>query len=206
MTRALAAVVFLLLALPAVAQDAAELARNQAIAETDARLDAIKANIETGRAGDVRAAEDELRRLLRGSRERLGPVNRAIADVQESLGRLGPAPKEGEPPESDPIAARRQTLGARLSLLQGQRTRILANIDDAGALLGELSARRLALVYSEVMKRESTMLSPSLWRASVASAEATTAKIGAYFDDWRRQRADGAGVVAGLAALAAAFL
>lgn len=204
------ALIFLLLSLafasPSIAQDNADAARDREIAAVDATLDKIRNEVDAGDTVDVRETENRLRELLRDSRKRLGPVNRALENAGQGLGQLGPPPKEGELPESEPLAQRREELRLRISSLQGQRTRILSNIDVETSLLTTLSARRVALLYRNLLERESSVLAPKLWAESVAAANELLAKVQRYFNAWGRTDPGGLGLLMRLASLAGAFL
>lgn len=204
------ALIFLLLSLafasPSFAQDKADAAREREIAAVDAVLDKIREEVDAGETVDVRETENQLRELLRESRERIGPVNRALENAEQGLSQLGLPPKEGEPPESEPLAQRREELRTRISSLQGQRTRILSNIDDETSLLATLSARRVALLYRNLLERDSSLLAPKLWARSGAAATELSAKAQRYFRVWGKADADGLGLYMRLATLAGAFL
>ena len=188
----------------AQAQDEDFAAREREIAVTDRALADIRSDLDADRLDDVRAVEDRLRSLLAESRERLRPVNRGLEGLEQSIELLGPAPKDGEAPESEPLATRRADLRASISELQGQRTRILSNIDEAGSLLGSVSTRRLALLYSDLAERRVSLFSPALWANGAAGFATIGAKMSAYFSDWSRA-ADARTLLLRVAILFAAF-
>lgn len=184
---------WLALGLSAVfAQSVALDRRDAEIDAVDGRLADLRAEIESESFDDAHELEEELRAIMRGSRERLAPVSRRLSEVEHSLTQLGPRPGEGEPPEVATIAERRTALQIEARALEGQRTRILANIDEAGLLLGVLSAKRLALLYARLADYERTLFSPALWREAAAGAGGLSSKVGRYFSDWSgRQTGDG---------------
>ena len=196
----------ILLASPAGAQENPDVVRDGEITATDRALDSIRREVEASAAIDVRETEPRLRELVRESRERLAPVNRALDSATQSLAQLGPAPKEGEPPESEPLAERRDELRARISLLQGQRTRILSNIDNATSLLATLSTRRVALLYQNLLERGTSLLSPKLWADGGLGLSALVDKSAQYLAVWTGKDAGGLGLPARLGLLAGAFL
>lgn len=191
---------------PAGAQDKADVARDRQITATDRALDAIRSDVEASAAIDVRATEGRLRALVRESRERLAPVNRTLEGASQSLAQLGPAPKEGEPPESEPLAQRRDELRARISLLQGQRTRILSNIDNATSLLAALSTRRVALLYQNLLEREASLLAPARWSEAAGGLSTLVDKSAQYLAAWSGKDTAGLSLPARLSLLAGAFL
>ncbi|MBY0422620.1 MAG: mechanosensitive ion channel, partial [Parvularculaceae bacterium] len=99
---------------------------------------------------------------------------------------LGPAPKSEDPPEAPALAKERATLGARLGELRGQRTRLVAAIDDASAALARLSREELQRRYAGLLVQDAPLISPSLWREAAAEAGGFAAKVSAFLDDWRR--------------------
>lgn len=176
----------------AFAQPSALERRDAEIAAADDRLAGIRAEIEADAFDDPRDLEEELRDIMRASRDRLAPVAKRLAEVEHSLTQLGPRPGENELPEAAALAERRESLETDTRSLQGQRTRILANIDEAGALLGALSAKRLSLLYSRLAEHERMLASPALWREAAAGAGELSSKVGRYFSDWSgRQTGDG---------------
>lgn len=178
--------------LPVAAQDKTDAARDREIAQVDLALEAIRDKVDEDGAVNVRETEQRLRELIAESRSRLTPVVKALETAEQSLDQLGPAPAEGEPPESEPIAERREELRRKISVLQGQRTRILSNIDEAGALLASLSARRVAFLYRNLLQSETPLLAPALWREGAQAAGAVVERSAAYFSAWRSR--DGAGL------------
>ncbi|HPE30525.1 MAG TPA: mechanosensitive ion channel [Parvularculaceae bacterium] len=188
------------------APDPADAARDKEIAATDIVLDKVRKNIDAGDTLDVRDTERELRELLHESRSRLSPVNRALDSAEQSLGQLGAAPKEGEPPESEPLAARREELRQRISSLQGQQTRILSNIDEAASLLAAVSARRVALLYGNLIESGTSLASPTLWKEGFAAARNVWSQAATYFSDWAANDKDGLSLLARVSLLVLAFL
>jgi small-conductance mechanosensitive channel len=204
--RLFGALLALFLALPAArAQADRDAAREREIAATAEDLRAWSEDLRDGVA-DPEAFERKLRGLIAAARAELGPVETALNRAEDGLAALGPAPKEGEAPESPAIAAERAAFNRQIALLRGQRTRILANIDSATELLGEMSERRLRDRYREILKREAPLTAPSLWLRTADEASALSAKIGGYFDSWTEARGrDGEGALS-VALMAAAFV
>jgi small-conductance mechanosensitive channel len=204
------AIIFLLLCLvftlPVGAQENADAARDREITAVDGVLDQIRNEVNDGGTIDVRETENHLRELLRESRARIGPVIRALENAEQGLSQLGPPPKEGEPPESEPLAERREELRLRISSLQGQRTRILSNIDNETSLLATLSARRVALLYRNLLQRQSSLLTPILWSGSAAEASALAEKFQHYFVTWGKADTAGLSLLMRLTLLFGAFL
>ena len=210
--KPLAAIALFALALfgGAAAQDDADRAREAQIDIASGRLSILAQDLREDGVDDPVAFERELRRIIKEARGRIGPVQDSLARANDSLSLLGPAPKEGEPPEAAALAAEREALNTRISYLRGQQTRILANIDTSAALLGELSGRRLRDLYRNIVRRDAPLFLPELWRDAAAETQSVTAALRRHLSKWTDGRADAGGVflnVAGLvAAMAASFL
>ena len=202
---ALTLALMIALAAGAMAQDSADRARDQEISVASRELGALARDLRENGVDDPDAFERNVRSIMRESRARLGPVADALRRAEDSLGLLGPPPKEGEPAEADAVARERAQLTERISYLRGQRTRILANVDEATLLLGDLSERRLRDLYRNVLRRETTMLSPELWRAAAGENAALTQSFSRYFGKWSDNRAGRGGLWLNLLGLGAAF-
>jgi len=188
------------------AQDSPE--REESIAAAERALSEIRGALEAGEADDVPAIESDLRGIIGDSRRRLAPVASEIRTAERSLEQLGPAPKEGEPAEAAPVAELRRSLLADMSRLQGQRTRSLAHIEDAGAMLAELSRRRLGLLYGSLAERGHGLSDPRLWRDGASGLTALAAGASGYVDRWleRQDRQSRIGAYPSLALIGAAIL
>lgn len=149
----------------------------------------VRAALEDGELDDATRLETRVRRLRDASRERLLNLDREIASVRTQLDALGPAPGEGEPPESEDLAAQRNALAGDLSRLTGQRTLVNANVIEANDLLGRISATRVQSFYGRLIERSPSPLSPSVWRPALAGAVDTAEAIGDFFDEGAREAA-----------------
>ncbi len=189
----------------AVAQDDRDRTRDkdiasatQALARLSLAFDRAEIDDDAGFASDVRAAVDASRILL-------PPVETALRRAEESLALLGPAPKEGEPAEAAILAKDRKTLTERVAYLQGQRTRILANIDEGARLLAALSQQRLEARWRRILRRDAPLIAPSLWSNAAAESTALSGKAGAYVARWKESRSGEGGALLAAAAIGAAF-
>lgn len=210
--RTLIAILFALFALAGavVAQTGEEIAREREIAAAAASLDELTTELRKGGASDPDKFEAGVRDLIAGSRARLSPVEAAVKRAEERLALLGAAPKEGEPPEAASVAREREAINKDLVFLRGQRTRVLANIDAATALLDEFSAQRLSERYKRIARRGPPLVSLTLWSDAAKQTGAFARAVGAHFASWRSaQEKAGAPYlsIAGLiGAIAASFL
>jgi small-conductance mechanosensitive channel len=203
---ALAAAFGLLAALSAAAADPVD-DRDRALADSERELASIRRDLAAGEAADVGAVERMLREAITDQRSSLAPIAVDLRDVERDLEQLGPAPAENALAEAAPIAERRKALGASLARLQGQRTRALGQIDDASAMLAELSRRRLALLYRSLAERGPPLFAPRLWRDSSAGAAEVAQAAAAYIDGWlERRESHSLGAYASLALIGAAIV
>ncbi|MEO1252445.1 MAG: DUF3772 domain-containing protein [Pseudomonadota bacterium] len=182
----LIAIWFALVSHPAAAQD------NRAGAIDDAReaLETISEEIDTAGGAEIDALEEQLRDVRDRSRERLADVEREISELESRLEPLGPAPAEGEPPESEAVAQERAALNEELSRLNGERTRINANIITANDLLAMASTSRIQRLYSELATRGPSPLSPSTWVNAAAPAASAAESVAGHFRKWLDAKAD----------------
>jgi len=187
------------------APDDADRARDAEIEVATSRLTVLAQDLREDRVDDPVAFERGLRWIIKEARGRTGPVRDLLGRSDDSLSLLGPAPKEGAPPEAAAIAAEREALNTRISYLRGQQTRILANIDTGAALLGELSGRRLRDLYRNVVRRDAPLALPTIWRDAAAEAQSVSAALQRHLGKWTASRADAGGVFLNVAGLAAAI-
>ena len=162
--------------------------RMAAIDEARAEFAELRETIEADAFDDPAALETRLRSLRDSSRERLAAINREIDALRSQIDALGPAPGEGDPPESADLAAERAALNEEFARLNSQRTRVNANIIEAGDLLARISGARIQSLYDRLTTRGPSPLDPAVWRPALQSASATADKIGAYFENWAARK------------------
>lgn len=179
----IAAVMLAGLSLAAAQDDASE-----AIDAVQAEYAEIRTALEANTIESPGAVEERLRALRDQSRNRLAAVEREIANVRAQLSPLGPAPKEGEPPESEELASQRATLNQELGRLTSRRTRIAANISEANDLLARISTSRIQSLYERLLTREASPLTPAIWGPALQSAGEVWNRTGAYFDAWSERK------------------
>lgn len=96
------------------------------------------------------------------------PLKATLADVDERLAALGPAPKPGAPPEAGTIAHDRRTLTGLHVALDAQIKRgdlLLVEADQLGEVLAGL---RVDSFSRRVGMRSQSVLSPGFWAAAAA--------------------------------------
>jgi small-conductance mechanosensitive channel len=187
------------------AQDAEVSAREKEIVAASRALRQIASDVASADPSDISKRDDEIRDIIAGSRERLDPVNSAVQAASDSLSLLGPAPKEGEPPEAAAVADERAAINERLTVLRGQRTRILANIDEATALLTEISKGRIKTFYSSLLTKAQPLFAADIWTQSFAQGNKLADDFRAYFTRWSAQSGDEKSILLKISALLAAF-
>ncbi len=161
-------------------------AASRAIAE-------VRATVESDTIDKPGALETQLREIRDGSRSRLALIERELESNRAQIELLGPAPGENDPPESEFLAAERTTLEQARAQLNGQRTRVLANIFESGELLTRLSGVQVGALYRSLVERGATPLSPAVWGGALNSANAVVGRVSKYFANWS-DRKTGEGV------------
>ncbi|MEK7265947.1 MAG: mechanosensitive ion channel domain-containing protein [Pseudomonadota bacterium] len=193
----------------ASAQTSDEMAVEAEIAAAARQLDAFTYDLRDDGVDAPAQFESDVRSLIASSRKRLEPVEASLKRSEERLALLGPAPKTGEPAEAAPVASDRAAINAQISYVRGQRTRIIANIDAATALLDEYSAQRLGARYKRLTRRGPPLFSFALWDAAAVQAGELTRTAATHFAEWRTtqsERRDGLVSIGGMIAAVAATL
>ena len=166
----------------------------------------IRAAIEEDAVDDPTAYEVELRDMRTQSRQRLAAIEREIEATRAQIELLGPAPGENDPPESEIVADQRGELETERARLAGERTRVLANIYEAGELLARLSGAQVGALYRQLAERGATPLDPNPWSLAWSSMREVSGRIGAYFDAWGENRSGGGALGRSLAIIAGALV
>ncbi|PQA86723.1 mechanosensitive ion channel domain-containing protein [Hyphococcus luteus] len=175
----------------AVPSALAQTGRTADIEKASRTIVETRAAINEGAIETPSAYEDRLRELRLKSRDRLSAIENELEGVRAQIDILGPAPGEAEPPESDLVSEQRSKLEAEQARLNGERTRVLANIYESGELLAQLSGAQVEALYKRLTKRGPTPLAPQQWALAWSSAKEVAGRIGAYFSDWGARRGEG---------------
>ncbi len=174
---------------PAAAQDS----RSNDIEAASREIAVIRSAINDDQVDAPASVESQLRNLRDKGRQRLTSIERELEAVRSQIELLGPAPGENDLPESDFIAGERSELESQRARLNGERTRVLANIYESGELLARLSSAQVGALYRSLLKRDASPLDPSLWSTAWTSAQTVSGKIGRYLTHWgETKRQDGA--------------
>lgn len=198
---ALAAFLMVLLAMTIVVAQEDRVAQIEAATE---EISALRSAIADGDA-DVAAAEARLRELRQEARQRLTGVNQELDTVRDQLSALGPAPGEGDPPETADLAEQRAALNETLARANSQHVRINANIAESNQLLAEIANERVLSLYERLFSRGASLVSPALWSSAVSSAGDVADKTGRYFADWAQDKRESNQLGAAIAAITVAF-
>ncbi|GJL93471.1 mechanosensitive ion channel family protein [Hyphococcus sp.] len=175
----------------AAANGAAQSDRTSAIDAASRAIGVIRTAINQNNVDDADAVESQLRDMRDQGRLRLADIERELEISRTQIDLLGPAPGENDPPESDFIANERSTLEKQRAQLNGERTRVLANIYEAGELLTRLSGERVGALYRSFGERGASPLAPPQWSAAWSSASAVSERIGRYFNQWSARKSEG---------------
>lgn len=189
----------------ACAQDDRDAAREKEIAASALALRGLASVLENEGVDDAGAFTKDVREAADASRTLLAPAEAALKRAEESLALLGPAPKEGDPAEAATLAAERQSLAGRVAHYQSQRTRILANVDEGARILAALSQQRLEARWRRILRRDATLVAPSLWSRAATEAAVLGGKVGGYFERWSAGRKAEGGALFGAVSIGAAF-
>ncbi len=183
--RGLLALALLLCALPMAA---AQPDRTAQIEEASRAIAEVRTALNADAVETPSLYEDQLRALRLESRDRLAAIEHELEEVRAQIDILGPAPGENEPAESELVAQERGSLETERARLNGQRTRVLANIYESGELLARLSGAQVGALYSRLAERGPTPLEPQQWTLAWASARDVAGRIGGYFSNWGSER------------------
>ncbi len=190
--RFLLALVFLfVLEAHALAQGGQSSDRASDIESASRTISDIRTAIDENIFEDADAVEGQLREIRDQSRARLAEVERQLETARTQIDLLGPAPGENDSPESEFIARDRSALEETRSSLNGERTRILANIYETGELLTRLSGAKVGALYRSLGERGASLVDVSQWSSAWASAGDVSEKIGRYFGQWSEEKSEG---------------
>ncbi|WDI31175.1 DUF3772 domain-containing protein [Hyphococcus flavus] len=180
--------------------------RSSQIEQASRAVVEVRQAVERDEIEDPDALESRLREIRDGSRSRLSAIERELEANRAQLDLLGPAPGENDPLESDIIAEERSTLESSRAQLNGQRTRVLANIYESGELLTRISGAKVGALYQSLATRGASPLSPSVWGGAWQSASDVAVRIGRYFTNWSGAKQNGGGFTPALAGIIIAIV
>ncbi len=85
--------------------------------------------------------------------------------LREQLAELGPPPGDGEPPESEEIAAKRTQLNEQTAKLDGEIKSVRLMALRAGQIEAKVSAQRRDRFIRSISKRSANLTDPAFWSA-----------------------------------------
>jgi small-conductance mechanosensitive channel len=175
-----------MLCLPVRAFDEALLGQSERAAETfRTQLQSIKAELplpsltDERLAGHRNSAEDVRTRAL----SELKKLDAPIAEVNQQIAQLGPAP-EGGGSEAASVAAQRKILGDMLNRLQGARSQLDLVSLDAEQTVGRIGVLQRDRFVQRVFESGRTILNPLLWYDGGIGLTVFAQRIGALITAW----------------------
>ncbi|MEX6634057.1 DUF3772 domain-containing protein [Hyphococcus lacteus] len=184
----------------------AQESRTQEIERSSSTIASIRSEIDDGNLEKADEFEVTLRELRDGSRQRLSSIERELEAVRVQADLLGPAPGENEPPESEIVASERSALETQRAGLNGERTRVSANIYETGELLTRLSGARVGTLYRSLLERGVSPLVPKVWSEAFASFADVSSRIQRYFLAWGDRKRESGGYNFSLAIIIGALV
>lgn len=166
----------------------------------------IRSAIADDDIADAQAMESRLRMMRDASRQRLSAIERELETVRAQIDLLGPAPGENDPPESEFVAAERSQFNDQQARLNGERTRVLANIYETGELLARLSGAQVGAFYRSLIERGPSPLLPDILADAGNSFADVSARISRYFAQWAERQRSQDGYGRALLIIIAAFV
>jgi len=147
---------------------------------------------DTLRDSDFTFLRDRINPLRSEIRNKIADLEPRYAEVQKRLGELGPAPKDGAPPEDVRITAERTT-----------QTKLLADLDSAlkqarllnvrgDQLADQIDAGRRTRFKERLLTRSESALNPALWLNAAKEAPAEIRSLGNLLSNWKDYAADSA--------------
>ncbi|MEM9706228.1 MAG: DUF3772 domain-containing protein, partial [Pseudomonadota bacterium] len=155
---------------------------------------------------DFLMLREELRNIRQRAEIEIEPLRETRDNLQEDLGRLGPAPEGEGAAEAPELAAERE----RLTLLLVREDAIIRqsalNIAEANRLLDEIASLRRERFYDEIFKKGPTPFSTSSWAVAGASVLAGFNEASEQFTQWRADVIGGDGTLRSLGLIALSVL
>ncbi len=158
----------------------------QPLASWQADLDRLEGSI-----GRVERSDDALVRLrqdLRRVREKAEDYARSIGEQHEALksqlDKLGPAPKDEEPAESEAAAKLRQDLTAQVAELDGAMRAADVVQTRARQIIEIVQAKRRKLFSGQLLNRSGRPLTGSFWTTVAERYEIVTHRLGLLAGQW----------------------
>ena len=173
--------------LPAVVQETLTLEKTR---ETITRWSRIVERVEeqlateelsAGSLKQLRETAVELQKELTKERPTVaGEVSR----IKKLIDALGPPPKEGEPAESDEIAAEREQLNKRLVETDGTLKQLDLLVEKAKSALATISTAEGVALGNKLLQTTPSLLSRSTWKKSAENISTLGERAGNELSKW----------------------
>jgi small-conductance mechanosensitive channel len=151
-------------------------------------LDTIEDLIESDQAADPQMAEAVkalIQEIITEAKLNLARERKRSGPLRAQMRTLGPGPAEGEPPESEELAAIRRQLTERLSEVEGRIKATELAISKAKILLGRITGTVRA-EFSQVLDRSPSLFSSENWRAADEGLQTIAATFARAPGEWWR--------------------
>ena len=89
-----------------------------------------------------------------------------VARIRKLIDALGPAPKEGEPPESDDVASKREQLNKRLAKADGALKQLDLLVEKAKGALAAVGRAESIALGNRLLSRTPSLLAAETWSKS----------------------------------------
>jgi small-conductance mechanosensitive channel len=138
-------------------------------ADWPTRLDAIAEQLDKPDVKDAAFAQtrDQLEAIRNEARRFVTEQTPLLEEIQTEIEALGPAPGEGEEPETEAVAAQRTELKSRLSEIAGPIKEAELALGRVNRLISRLGEIRRALFAERLLERGPSPLSADVWRRAL---------------------------------------
>lgn len=184
---AVALIAFLAAATPLRAQELPVEDLPEPMAGWQAELDRISGTL-TQTAPDDRLymkLRQDLDKVQQDATKFIEQKRQELEAVKSQLDKLGPAPKEGEPPESETAAQVRKELSDRSAKLDGAIRTAQVLRTRATQLSDQIQEQRRTLFSQQLFKRVQSPLTQELWVQVSDDAEVGFRRLNTILTEWR---------------------
>ncbi|MCG6858864.1 MAG: DUF3772 domain-containing protein [Salaquimonas sp.] len=111
---------------------------------------------------------DEAIEISRQAASLINTLTPRVEEIRKQIDQLGPAPKEGEPPEADAVAAKRTTLQEALAVVDGPLREARLIMVRTDQINGAALTKRRDRFLRQLFEQTTSILDPDFWRDAVA--------------------------------------
>ncbi|RMF04791.1 MAG: DUF3772 domain-containing protein, partial [Alphaproteobacteria bacterium] len=149
-------------------------------------LDRIEKSLSSAEARDEAYLElmSELVAIRKKAAEFTAKLQQDLAAAKSQLDKLGPAPKEGEPPESEAAARLRKELAGKVAELDGMIKAGEVLVTRAAQISSAIQDARRRLFSRQLFKKVQSPLTPALWRDVLAYTVSSWSDVASLFSEW----------------------